>query len=107
MSLQHIPEFTHRCVNSSFICLVRRDRTMDHAARFAIHKEANVCTCWRFPIRVLWKHCCLHISLLKFHLLLFLKYQFNTFKGQGKRNTDSRREDGSTQLLWTKKMANG
>ena len=56
---------------------------MDHVARFAIHKEANVCTCWRFRIGFLWKHCCLHISLLKFHLLLVLKYQFNTFKAQG------------------------
>jgi len=55
---------------------------MDHVARFAIHKEANVRTCWRFCIGFLWKHCCLHISLLKFHLLV-LKYQFNTFKAHG------------------------
>src|SRR5437773_7387503 len=69
MSLQHVPEFTHCCVNSRFIYLVRRDGTMDHVARFAIHKEADVRTRWRFCIGFPWKHCCLHISLLKFHLL--------------------------------------
>ena len=53
---------------------------MDHVARFAIHKEANVRTCWRFCIGFLWKHCCLHISLLKFHLLV-LKYQFKHVQG--------------------------
>ena len=34
---------------------------MDHVARFAIHKEANVCTRWRFRIRFLWKHGYFHI----------------------------------------------
>src|SRR4030095_1037640 len=69
MSLQHIPEFTHRCVDSRSIYLVWRDCTMDHVARFAIHKETNVCTGWRFCIGFLWKYCCLHASLLKSHLL--------------------------------------
>ena len=28
---------------------------MDHVARFAIHKEANVRTCWRFCTGFLWQ----------------------------------------------------
>ena len=37
---------------------------MDHAAHFAIQKIANICTCRRFRIGVLWKHCCLHVLSL-------------------------------------------
>jgi hypothetical protein len=33
---------------------------MDHIARFAIHKKANVCPGWRFRLGFPWKHCCLH-----------------------------------------------
>ncbi len=42
---------------------------MDHVARFAIHDETNVCTRRRFRIGVLWKHCCLHNTLLKPHMI--------------------------------------
>ncbi len=55
---------------------------MDHVARFAIHKEANVCTWWRFCIGFIWKHCFFTFVTSIFHLL-FLKYQFNTFKAHG------------------------
>ncbi len=79
---------------------------MDHAARFAIHEDANICTCWRFPIGFLWKHCCLHTSLLKFHLLFF---EVSVQHIQGTRVNETLTHEGdddSTQLLWTKKMAN-
>jgi hypothetical protein len=68
---------------------------MDHVARFAIHQEANVRTCWRFCIGFLWKRCCLHISLFKFHLLV-LKYQFNTCKAPGVNETLNLRGDDVT-----------
>jgi len=92
MSLQHIPEFTHCCVNSRSIYLVRRDCTMNHVARLAIHEEANIRTCWRFSIGFLRKHCCLHLSprILSSCSEVSVQHVRGT---RVSRNTDSRGDD--------------